>query len=83
MNGELAALNAQLATASKEGDATLASQIAEAIAGKQNDILQATLDATEQVAQNTGERKVGGTLGFAYGGSETLSDAIVNVGNGS
>ena len=83
LNGELAALNAQLATASKEGDATLASQIAEAIAGKQNDILQATLDATEQVAQNTGERKVGGTLGFAYGGSETLSDAIVNVGNGS
>jgi TP901 family phage tail tape measure protein len=82
LNGELAALNAQLTTASKEGDPTLASQIAEAIATKQNDILQATLDATEQVAQNTGERKIGGMLGFTDG-NESLSDSIIAVGNGS
>ena len=82
LNTELAALNAQLNTASKEGDATLANQIAEAIAGKQNELLQSQLDAMEEVAQNTSDRKVGGTLGFNYG-NESLSDAIIAVGNGS
>jgi len=82
LNNELVALQAQLNTAGQEGDQKLAEQIAEAIAGKQNDLLQATLDATEAVAKNTSEHKVGGTLGFGYSG-ENLSDTIIAVGSGA
>jgi TP901 family phage tail tape measure protein len=82
LQAELTALQDQQRIANEQGDATLARQIGEQIAGKQNDILQATLDATEEIAENTEPRKVGGTIGFAYG-SDSLSDAIIGAGNGS
>ena len=83
LNAELEAFRAQAAVAAGQGDAKLAQQIAEAIAAKQNDILQATLEATEQTAENTDPRKVGGgTLGFTFGG-DVLTDSIVAAGNGA
>lgn len=82
IQSEITALQAQLATAQAEGDTKLAMQIAEAIAGKQNDKLQAIVDATEQTADNTSQRGFGGTLGFTYG-DETLTDQLIAVGNGS
>lgn len=82
LESDLNALEAQLTVASAEGDSKLAEQIGEAVAQKQNDILQATLEATEDVAANTEQKKLGGSLGFTNG-SETLTDAIIGVGNGS
>lgn len=82
LQAELNALQNQQAVAQQQGDAELARQIAEAIAQKQNDILQSTLDATEEIADNTSQRRYGGTAGFTYG-NENLTDAIIGVGNGS
>lgn len=82
LEAELAALRGQADAATTAGDPVFARQVAEAIAGKQNEILQATLDATEQVAENTAARAFGGTTGFAFGG-ETLTDSLIAVGNGS
>lgn len=79
LRAELTALQGQQQTAQQQGDSKLAGQIAEAIAGKQNDILQATLDATEQVAANTEPRKFGGSLGYQFGGS-TITDALDDIG---
>jgi tape measure domain-containing protein len=82
ITAELTALVGQQATAVAQGDAKLADQIAEAIAGKQNEILQATLDATEAIADNTEPRKFGGGLTLGYQG-ETLTDAMIAAGNGA
>jgi tape measure domain-containing protein len=82
IQAEIDALTAQQATATAEGDPVLARQIAEQIAGKQNDQLQAIIDATEETATNTADRRVGGTVGFTYG-NENVTDALIDVGNGS
>jgi TP901 family phage tail tape measure protein len=83
LEAEQRALEAQRQAAVEQGDAVLARQIAEAIAGKQNEVLQAQLDALEQVAENTDTRAVGGgSLAFTFGG-ETLTDAIIGAGNGA
>lgn len=78
LQGQLAALQAQLAVAQQQGDQVLADQVAEAIAGKQNDILQAQLDATEQVATNTDTlRQFGGQLAFGYQ-NQRFTDAMIS-----
>jgi hypothetical protein len=82
LEAEREALKRREDTARKEGNVKLAEQIAEQIAGKQNDILQSQLDAQEQIANNTAQHKVGGQLGFAYGG-ETLADSIIAAGSGA
>lgn len=83
LNAELEALRKQADTARAQGDPVLAEQVAESIAGKQNEILQANVDATEEVASNTDpSRRFGGTLGYGYGG-ETITDALISVGNGA
>lgn len=82
VENEIAALRAQWIVAVKEGNTKLAEQIAEEIGNEQNGILEDILQANEDVAGNTDPKhKVGGTLGFAYGG-ETLTDAIIGVGSG-
>lgn len=81
LEAELAALLGQQQVEMQVGNQELARQIAEAIAAKQNDILQAQLDATEEVAANTKPRAFGGSLAFAFG-DETLTDALVAAGNG-
>jgi TP901 family phage tail tape measure protein len=81
IDAELAALRAQQATALAEGDPALARQIAEAIAGKDNEKLQAIVDATEQTAENTDVLKeLGGSLSFQYG-DQDFSD-LVGTGTG-
>jgi D-alanyl-D-alanine carboxypeptidase len=82
LDSELLALQTQMKVASEQGNAKLAAQIGEQIAGKQNDILQAQLEAMEDVASNTNQRKLGGVLGFSYG-NEDLTDALVGVGSGA
>lgn len=74
LGGELAALQKQQQAARSVGDTALALQIAEAIATKQNDILQAQLDAqtaikdaTQQTAANT--QPLAGQLGVTYQGA--------------
>lgn len=73
LNGELTALQGQQSAAQSVGDTVLAGQIADAIASKQNDILQAQLDAqtaikdaAQQTALNTSS--YGGQLGVSFGG---------------
>jgi 3D (Asp-Asp-Asp) domain-containing protein len=84
LKAELGALANQLRVAEAQGNPKLAEQIAEALANKQNGILEATLEANEDIAANTNpNHKVGGQLGFAFGGSETLTDALISVGTGS
>jgi hypothetical protein len=81
LEAERAAEEHEKAVATEQGDAVLARQIAEAIAGKENDVRQAELDALEAIKSNTDpSRKVGGTLGFqAFGGGETLTDQLLGV----
>jgi 3D (Asp-Asp-Asp) domain-containing protein len=83
LQNEIAALVKQQQTAEAQGNPKLAQQIAEAIAGKQNGVLEDILQANEDVAANTNpNHKVGGTLGFAFG-SESLTDSIISVGSGA
>ena len=82
LDSELLAMQTQLKVAGEQGNTKLAEQIAEQIAGKQNDILQAQLEAMEDVASNTNQRKLGGVLGFSYG-NENLNDALISVGSGA
>lgn len=81
LEAELAALRKEQQVANEEGDPKLASQIAEAIYAKENDVKQATLSGIEAINANT-SRKPGGTLGFADNG-ETVTDALVGVGFGA
>jgi 3D (Asp-Asp-Asp) domain-containing protein len=83
LQGEIAALVSQQKTAEEQGNPKLASQIAEAIASKQNGLLEDQLQATEDVAANTNpNHKVGGQLGLTFGG-ESLSDSLIAVGSGA
>lgn len=67
LDAELIALTAQRMEAERHGDQTLARQIAEAIAAKQNSVLQGQLDAMEAVKENTSLlRDFGGTSAFGY-----------------
>lgn len=78
IQGEIAALVLQLATAQATGDQALATQIAEAIYGKQNDVLQQQLAAQQATAENTSALKeFGGSLAFGYLGQvQTDLDVI-------
>lgn len=80
---ELTALMQQEAAAKSVGDTTLATQIAEAIAAKQNDIDQAKVDAltaiqtaTQQTAQNT--QNLAGQLGVSFE-NETFPDLATSM----
>lgn len=78
IQGEIQALQVQLAAAQATGDSALATQIAEAIYGKQNDVLQSQLDAMNAVKDNTDVLKeFGGALAFSYQGQvQTDLDVI-------
>jgi hypothetical protein len=78
IQGEIAALVAQQAAAQATGDAALATQIAEAIYAKQNDVLSQQLAAQQEIAANTDVLKdFGGTLAFSYQGQvQTDLDVI-------
>lgn len=80
LQDELNALVQQQTAAQQEGDKNLAQQIAEAIVGKQNEILQAQLDAQEQTAQNTSDtadalKELSGSLAFSFGG-QSFTDLL-------
>lgn len=79
----LLALQQQLQVAQDQGDTTLANQIAEAIADKQNTILQDQVTAMNDVAANTQQmvdqlKDFGGTTGFVYG-DQLFTDNLVGV----
>jgi 3D (Asp-Asp-Asp) domain-containing protein len=78
IQGEIAALVAQQAVAQAAGDRALANQIAEAIYGKQNDVLSQQLAAQQETAANTSALKdFGGSLAFGYQGQiQTDLDVI-------
>jgi TP901 family phage tail tape measure protein len=67
IQAEIDALVAQQLDAQSAGNSDLATQIAEAIYAKQNDVLQAQLDAQQQTASNTDALKeFGGSAVFSY-----------------
>jgi TP901 family phage tail tape measure protein len=67
IQGEVAALRVQMAAAQATGDAALATQIAEAIFAKENDVLEAQLAAQNAIKDNTDAmREQGGTTAFSY-----------------
>jgi hypothetical protein len=69
LQAELVAMQAQLKVAQDEGDQKLADQIAEGIAAKSNDILQAQLDAQEAIKSNTDVLKdLAGPIGIQFQG---------------
>jgi 3D (Asp-Asp-Asp) domain-containing protein len=78
IRGEIAALEQQQQAAQATGDQALATQIAEAIYGKQNDVLQEQLAAQQETAANTSALKdFGGSLAFSYQGQvQTDIDVI-------
>jgi TP901 family phage tail tape measure protein len=82
LDAELASLRQQEQTFREQGLAAELRQVLEAIAGKENEKLQAIVDATEQTAENTDPRRFGGTLGFNFG-NENLTDALIAAGNGA
>jgi 3D (Asp-Asp-Asp) domain-containing protein len=75
---EIAALTGQMQVAQLAGDQALATQIAEAIYSKQNDVMQAQLDAQNAIKDNTDLLKeFGGSLAFSYQGQiQTDLDVI-------
>jgi 3D (Asp-Asp-Asp) domain-containing protein len=74
IQGEVAALQVQLAAAKATGDAALATQIAEAIYAKENDVLEAQLAAQNAIKDNTDAmREQGGSAAFSYQ-SQTFTD---------
>ena len=86
LQAEQAAIEQQRQEAVRQGNQQLAAQLAEALAGKGNDILQALLDvkdAAKETADNTDALKsLGGTLGFDFGGAR-FTDALVASGVGA
>lgn len=82
INAEITALQAQLKVANEQGDSKLATQIAEEIAGKQNDLLQAQLDAQNAIKENTDNLKdQQGSSAFDFGG-QGFTD-LIGVGVGA
>lgn len=78
---EVAKLEDQRKDAVEKGDDKLAKSIAEQLGNKQNDILQAQLDATEQVAKNTEPlAEMAGTLGYEYQGERFTDGSIFRGG---
>lgn len=74
IQGEVAALQVQLAAAQATGDKALATQIAEAIYAKENDVLEAQLAAQNAIKENTDAmREQGGSTAFSYQ-SQTFTD---------
>lgn len=83
IQAEINALTAQQDEAKKQGDTTLARQIAEQIGGKQNELLQAQLDAQEQIAANTESLKdFDGSITFEYQG-QRFDDDLSDIGVGA
>jgi hypothetical protein len=83
MRSDLAALQAQQQVALDNNDQTLAYQIAEAIAQKQNDLLQAQVTAAQDTAASTQQmadalKQYGGTTAFDYSG-QLFTDNLVGV----
>lgn len=67
MDAEIIALERQRMEAEAQGNASLVRQLREQIFDKQNEILQANLDANEQTAANTDALKeFGGSTAFSY-----------------
>jgi hypothetical protein len=82
LRAELNALGAQEAEARRQGDPVLAAQVAEAIAGKQNGLLQAQLDAQEAIRNSAQDLKeYGGTLALQSRGQQfaDFRNTIVGV----
>lgn len=86
LQAEQAAIETQRQEAVRQGNQQLAAQLAEALAGKGNEVLQALLDvkdATETTAENTDPLKqLGGSLAFEFGGAR-LTDALYSSGIGA
>ena len=79
IQGELTALIAQQQAAQAAGDAALANQIGEAVAAKQNEVLQAQLDAQNAIKENTDPLKeFGGSIAFSYR-DQVFTDLDVNA----
>jgi TP901 family phage tail tape measure protein len=67
IQAEITALMAQQDAAKAAGDAALAEQIGEAVYSKQNEVLQAQLDAQNEIKANTDALKdFGGSTAFSY-----------------
>jgi hypothetical protein len=82
LRAELNALTAQEAEAQRQGDPVLAAQVAEAIGQKQNGLLQAQLDAQEQIRDSAQDLKeYGGTLALQSRGQQftDFRNTIVGV----
>lgn len=82
---ELTALVNEKKTAEEQGDTKLAEQIAEAIAGQQNKILEAQLQAQEETKSATqamanAMTNAGGSLGFQFNQQEFTDLIGVGVG---
>jgi len=87
LQAEQAGIRAQGIEAMRQNNADLARQLTQAYAEKQNEILQAQLDAQEATAQNTEQtadalKNLGGTLGFDFGGAR-MTDALIASGIGA
>jgi hypothetical protein len=87
LSGELDALRGQLATVQREdpNNVPLARQIAEAIAGKQNEILQAQLSAQELIEENTKAaadalKEFTGSAAFEFQGQTFTDNLGVGLG---
>ena len=78
LQAELGTLNQQLVAERSVGNATLATQIAEAIASKQNDILQAQLDAANAIEANTQPlTQLAGQLGVSFEGQYSTPELLI------
>jgi TP901 family phage tail tape measure protein len=82
LQAELITLRKQEQTFRAQGLTAELRQVLEAIAAKENERLQAIVDATEQTAENTDPRRFGGTTGFNFG-NENLTDSLIAAGNGA
>ncbi|HYH59801.1 MAG TPA: phage tail tape measure protein [Thermoleophilaceae bacterium] len=80
LEAELAALQKQRTDALVQGDPVLARQIAEAIAGKQNDILQVIATSNEEIKDNTDPKNLAGALAFEAGGQGFTDLVSAGVG---
>lgn len=79
IQAEVDALLAQQQAAQAAGDSQLALQIGEAVYAKQNEVLQAQLDAQQQIADNTDALKeFSGSLAFSYR-DQPFTDLDVNA----
>jgi len=80
LQAELAAIQAAITMAA--GDTELQNNLREAFESKQNEILQAQLEAQESIKTNTGEllKAFQGSLGFEFGGARQTDLLGMGVG---